>query len=318
MRLAEMIERYEQIEERLGRAMSYAQLLHAANTDDPQIGRFFQTVQERVTEIGTKLLFVTLELNRIEDAGARGRSSPRRTGSPATGPGSATCAAFARTSSTTRSSGCCTRSRSPAAAPGSGCSTRPWRRCGFPRRQGADQRRDLRSALRTRTAPTREGAARAIADVLGRNVRLFALITNTLAKDKQIEDGWRKFARPISSRNLANQVEDEVVDALIAAVRAAYPRLSHRYYALKARWLGLERLEYWDRNAPLPEDSDKRVAWSDAKVIVLDAYRRLLADAWPRSSTASSRAAGSTPRCARARTPARSAIRPCRACIPMC
>jgi oligoendopeptidase F len=110
--------------------------------------------------------------------------------------------------------------------------------------------------------------------VLGRNVRLFALITNTLAKDKQLEDGWRNFPRPISSRNLANQVEDEVVDALIDAVRTAYPRLAHRYYTLKARWLGLERLEYWDRNAPLPEDSDKRVAWGDAKVIVLDAYRR--------------------------------------------
>ena len=128
--------------------------------------------------------------------------------------------------------------------------------------------------LQDRDRSKREGAARAIADVLGRNVRLFALVTNTLAKDKQLEDGWRKFPRPISSRNLANQVEDEVVDALIAAVRAAYPRLSHRYYALKARWLGLERLEYWDRNAPLPEDSDRRVAWADAKVIVLDAYRR--------------------------------------------
>ena len=109
--------------------------------------------------------------------------------------------------------------------------------------------------------------------MLAPRVRLFALITNTLAKDKQIEDGWRHFARPISSRNLANHVEDEVVDALITAVRDAYPRLSHRYYALKARWLGLDHLEHWDRNAPLPEDSDKRIAWSDAKVIVLDAYR---------------------------------------------
>jgi oligoendopeptidase F len=114
----------------------------------------------------------------------------------------------------------------------------------------------------------------AIADVLGRNVRLFARITNTLAKDKQIEDGWRHFARPISSRNLANQVEDEVVDALIAAVRDAYPRLSHRYYALKARWMGLDKLQYWDRNAPLPEDADRRRGWADAKVVVLDAYRR--------------------------------------------
>ncbi|MGH6921173.1 MAG: M3 family oligoendopeptidase, partial [Geminicoccaceae bacterium] len=127
--------------------------------------------------------------------------------------------------------------------------------------------------LADRDRAKRQAAAISIASVLTPNVRLFALITNTLAKDKQIEDDWRRFARPMSSRNLANHVEDEVVDALIAAVRDAYPRLSHRYYRLKARWLGLDHLEHWDRNAPLPEDSDRRVAWSDAKVIVLDAYR---------------------------------------------
>ena len=104
----------------------------------------------------------------------------------------------------------------------------------------------------------RERAAGAISGVLEKNVRLFSRITNTLVKDKQIEDEWRKFERPISSRNLANQVEDEVVEALIQAVRGAYPRISHRYYALKARWLGLDRLEFWDRNAPLPEDADTR------------------------------------------------------------
>jgi len=120
----------------------------------------------------------------------------------------------------------------------------------------------------------REAAAGSIAGVLARNVTLFARITNTLAKDKQIEDGWRRFARPISSRNLANQVGDEVVEALITAVRDAYPRLSHRYYELKARWMGLDQLEYWDRNAPLPEDVDRRRSWEEAKVVVLDAYRR--------------------------------------------
>jgi oligoendopeptidase F len=119
----------------------------------------------------------------------------------------------------------------------------------------------------------RRDAATAISAVLAKNIRLCSRITNTIVKDKAIEDGWRKFAKPISSRNLANQVEDEVVEALITAVRDAYPRLSHRYYALKARWMGLDKLEFWDRNAPLPEDSDQRRSWDDAKVVVLDAYR---------------------------------------------
>jgi oligoendopeptidase F len=271
--LAELIARYEQIEERLGRAASYAQLLHAANTEDPEIGRFFQTVQERATEIGTKILFVTLEINRIEDADLETKLAQ-----------SARLAHYRPWIRDVRSfrphqlDDAIEQVLHEKAITG----RRAWNRL-FDETMAALRfpydGRQLTSAeifdlLQDQDRAKRERAAHGIAEVLGRNVRLFALITNTLAKDKQLEDGWRKFPRPISSRNLANQVEDEVVDALISAVKDAYPRLSHRYYALKARWLGLKRLEYWDRNAPLPEDSDKLVAWDDAKVIVLDAYRR--------------------------------------------
>src|SRR5262249_12691243 len=96
----------------------------------------------------------------------------------------------------------------------------------------------------------RRAAALSIAEVLGRHTGTFAVITNTLAKEKEIEDRWRRFPRPICSRNLTNFVEDEVVDALITAVRNSYSRLSHRYYKLKARWFGVEELAFWDRNAP--------------------------------------------------------------------
>jgi oligoendopeptidase F len=271
--LAALIRRYERLEEQLGRVASYAQLLHAARTDDPEIGRFFQSAQERVNEAATKLLFVTLELNRIEDdaLAARLEQSPElahyrpwlrdvRSFRPhqlddeiervlheksITGR-SAWVRLFDETMAGLR----------------------------FPLDGLELTSAEIFDLLSDKDRAKRQAAAAAIAGVLEGRVRLFALITNTLAKDKQIEDGWRHFARPISSRNLANQVEDEVVDALIAAVRDAYPRLSHRYYGVKARWLGLERLEYWDRNAPLPEDSDRRIAWPDAKVIVLDAYRR--------------------------------------------
>src|SRR5690606_36542040 len=93
-------------------------------------------------------------------------------------------------------------------------------------------------------------------------------------KDKEIEDKWRKLPTPQHGRHLANQVEPEVVDALHAAVREAYPVLSHRYYRLKARWLGKDRLEYRDRNAPLPEDEDRQIPWEEARDLVLDAYGR--------------------------------------------
>ena len=175
---------------------------------------------------------------------------------------------------------------------------------------------DLMSA---KDRAVRERAAAAISGVLEQNVRLFSRIMNTLVKDKQIEDEWRKFERPISSRNLANQVEDEVVGGADRRPRRdAYPRISHRYYALKARWLGLERLEFWDRNAPLPEDADTRRPWADAKLVVLDAYRTLLADPGRHRRAGSSRAPGSTPSCVPARTAAPSAIPPCPARIPTC
>ena len=271
--LAQLIERFERVEETLGRVMSYAQLLHAAHTEDPEIGRFFQTVQERVNDIGTRLLFVTLEINRIDDEALETRLGQ-----------SVELARYRPWFRDVRSfrphqlDDEIERVLHEKTVTGRSAWVRLFDETMAGLRFPFDGR-ELTSAeifdlLSDKDRSKRETAAKSIAGVLERNARLFALITNTLAKDKQIEDGWRRFPRPISSRNLANQVEDEVVDALIAAVREAHPRLSHRYYAIKARWMGLDRLEYWDRNAPLPEDRDKRVSWEDAKVVVLDAYRR--------------------------------------------
>ncbi|MEL6337701.1 MAG: M3 family oligoendopeptidase, partial [Pseudomonadota bacterium] len=117
-----------------------------------------------------------------------------------------------------------------------------------------------------------EAAGKALSKTLGDNLRLFTLITNTLVKEKEITDRWRQMPAPDYGRHLANDVEPEVVDALREAVEAAYPRLSHRYYALKAKWLGLEKLAFWDRNAPLPQAEDRPIGWEEAKDTVLGAY----------------------------------------------
>jgi oligoendopeptidase F len=118
----------------------------------------------------------------------------------------------------------------------------------------------------------RAAAGKAIGAAIGAQEKLFSLITNTLAKDKEIIDQWRQYPTPSSYRNRSNMVEDEVVAALVTAVVASYPKLAHRYYAMKAKWLGLEKLEYWDRNAPLPDDDDKEIPWDEAKSRVLGAY----------------------------------------------
>jgi oligoendopeptidase F len=270
--LAAMLERYEALDDRLGRVSSYAQLRFAADRDDQLVGRFFQGIQERTNAIWTTLLFVTLEINKLEDEALEAKLRQS--------------AALARFRPWLRD----TRAYRPHQLAdevekvlhekyvvGRAAWVRLFDETLAALRFPLDGREltsaEIFDALSDKDRERRRAAGRSISEVLGRNARLFARITNTLAKEKQIEDGWRRFARPISSRNLANHVEDEVVDALIAAVRAAYPRLSHRYYALKARWMGLERLAYYDRNAPLPEDSDARRPWSEAKVIVLDAYR---------------------------------------------
>jgi oligoendopeptidase F len=126
--------------------------------------------------------------------------------------------------------------------------------------------------LQAPDAKTRKAAAQALATTFKEKVRLFALVTNTLAKDKEISDRWRGFADVADSRHLSNRVEPEVVEALVAAVRAAYPRLSHRYYALKARWFGKTRLPHWDRNAPLPKVATRTIGWGEAEETVLTAY----------------------------------------------
>src|SRR6478736_2578439 len=122
------------------------------------------------------------------------------------------------------------------------------------------------------SAATRKAASQALAKTFKENLRTFALITNVLAKDKEIADRWRGFADVAEARHLSNRVEPEVVDALVKAVRAAYPRLSHRYYALKAHWFGKKRLPHWDRNAPLPKVPARTIGWSEAQQTVLTAY----------------------------------------------
>jgi len=268
--LGQAVASYEAIQDVLGRIMSYAQLVHAGNMTDPEIGRFYQTMQERVTDISTELLFFTLELNRLDDGVLAEKLKA---------PALAKYAPWLRDSRAFRPhqlSDEVEQILHEKAIAGRSAWIRLFDESMAHLRFPLDGREltsnEVLNLLTDRDGKVRKAAAKSLGKVLGANLREFALITNTLAKDKEIEDKWRKFARPVSSRNLANFVEDEVVDALATAVKAAYPALSHRYYKLKAKWFGGDRLDYWDRNAPLPEDLDRSIAWPDATKTVLAAY----------------------------------------------
>src|SRR5499433_3450468 len=241
--LAQAVVRYEQLDDLLGRLISFAGLVHAGDTVDPARAKFYGDVQERITAASTHLLFFVLELNRIDDAKleaamrepALGHYRPWLEDIRKDKPYQLEDRIeqlFHEKSVTAYSA---------------------WNRLfdetiAKLRFKVAGKSLAIEPTLTLMQDPSealRKAAAQALAKTFAANLPHFALITNTLAKDKEIADRWRGFADVADSRHLSNRVEPEVVDALVKAVRASYPRLSHRYYALKARWFGKARLPHW-------------------------------------------------------------------------
>jgi oligoendopeptidase F len=270
--LARSIARYEANDETLSKIMAYAQLLYSGDQTDAALARFYQSCQERMTAIANYTLFFTLELNRIDEAVVQKQLMA---------PELQKYAAWLRD----------LRVYKPHQLADdlekllhekrvSGKSA--WNRLfdetlaemRFPL-DGKDlTEAEILNLLVHKDRATRAKAASVFAGVLQKNIRLFAFVTNILAKDKEIEDNWRGFKQPISSRNLSNLVEDEVVEALVTAVKASYPKLSHRYYRLKAKWLGMDKMAYYDRNAPLPAANDRPIPWAEARQMVESSYRQ--------------------------------------------
>ena len=269
--MLECIEANERMDIIAGRIMSYAGLRYYQNTVDAERAKMLGDLQSRLTDITTPLVFFSLEFNRIPDATYE--------------------AVFSAHNGPARYKPVFDRMR--AIRPhqlsdeleqflhdNSVVGAAAWNRL-FDETTAALQfevdgetlgMEATLNLLTEHDRAKREAAAHALAKVFGENVKLFARIHNTLAKEKAIEDKWRKMPTPQYGRHLSNHVEPEVVEALRNAVTAAYPRLSHRYYALKAKWLGLDKLQVWDRNAPLPTETPKTINWDEARATVLDAY----------------------------------------------
>ncbi|MGA7457531.1 MAG: M3 family oligoendopeptidase [Methyloceanibacter sp.] len=268
--LAQAVREFEALNDVLGRIVSYASLLYAADTSDPKRQKFFGDIQEKITAISSKLLFFPLELNRLDDAiletaMAKSELSHYRP-----------WLEDLRKEKPYQLEDKLEQLFHEKAVTARGAWDRLFNETMTSLRFDTEgEKLSLEPTLNRLLDPDgdkRRDAAEALAKVFKDNVRLFTLITNTLAKDKEISDRWRGFVDVADSRHLANRVEKEVVDALVAAVREAYPRISHRYYAMKARWLGKKTLEHWDRNAPLPEEPKQVIGWDAAQKTVLTAY----------------------------------------------
>ncbi len=270
--LAEAIGAYEQLSDLMGKLGSYAGLLYAANQADPVRAKFYGDTSERLTRIATDLIFFELELNQIDESALEAAMAAPELGKYKpwlddlrkekpyqldekleqlfTEKGQTGRGAFTRLFSETMTG----------------------LRFDVEGEPGPMALEATLNLLSDPSEPRRRAAADALSKVFQGNIRLFTLVTNTLAKDKEISDRWRVFKEVADSRHLANRVEAPVVEALVESVRAAYPRLSHRYYAMKARWLGMDKLSHWDRNAPLPDKPEQVFTWNEAEGIVLDAY----------------------------------------------
>ncbi len=269
--LGRAVAAYEELEELFGRIVSYAGLVYAGDTSDPARAKFYGDIQEKMTDASAHLLFFALELNRLEDAEIAAaferdpqfahyqpwiedlrRERPYQLEDRVE-------QLFHEKSITSRGAWNRlfdeTMSRLRFDVDGEMLPLEP-----------------TLNLLQDPDAARRRVAGQALAATFRANLPLFSLITNTLAKDKEISDRWRGFADIADSRHLANRVEREVVDALAASVREAYPRISHRYYRLKASWLGMEKLNYWDRNAPLPETPTAVISWDEARRTVLESF----------------------------------------------
>ena len=268
--LAEVVRSYEAIDDLMGRLGSYAGLIHAGNTVDPARTKFYGDVQERLTTASTHLLFFTLELNRVDDAVLE-----KAIADPALGhyrPWLEDVRRYRPYQLEDRVEQLFHEKSVTAYSAWNRQFDATIANLRFKVAGKSLAIEPVLNLMQDRSGAKRKAAAQALTHTFKENIAQFILITNTLAKDKEIADRWRGFADIADDRHLSNRVEREVVDALVTAVRAAYPRLSHRYYALKAKWFGKKRLPHWDRNAPLPQVPTRTVGWTEAKNTVLTAY----------------------------------------------
>jgi oligoendopeptidase F len=270
--LAQAIAAYEALSDTIGKLGAYAGLLYAADTANATYAKFYGDIQEKITAITTDLLFFELELNQIGDHELA--EALKHTALVRYRP----WLEDLRKEKPYQLEEKLEKLFHEKSMTGRAAWSRLFNETMTALRFEVDGEREplaLEPTLNLLTNPEeqrRRAAAEALAQVFKENIRLFTLITNTLAKDKEISDRWRGYNDVAASRHLANRVEPEVVEALVTAVRAAYPRIAHRYYALKAKWLGKTKLAYWDRNAPLPDKPERTVTWAEAEKIILSAY----------------------------------------------
>jgi len=269
-KLYEAIKSFEEISEIIGKISSYSYLVYAADLSDQKNIAFHQNTSEKLSKFESDLLFFTLELNEISEAQIKTLLKNKE---------------LQKYQPLIRDSRIFKKYQLENKLEKFSLEKNITGRNAFVRlfdetvnnlkfnfKNKTLNSQEIFDLLSSNDENTRKIAAKAIGKTFEENAKIFAFITNILAKDKAVDDAWRGFKSPISARNLSNFVEDEVVETLIKKVKENYTKTSHRYYKIKAKLLGKKQLNYWDRNAPLSQDENKIIPWEDAKNLVLEAY----------------------------------------------
>jgi len=270
LKLANAIQKYEKIVDRSHRLVSYAQLLYACNTIDQETGVFYQNITERVNQIFSNCIFFQIEINQIQNKTLTQQMNDKRLKhfepwvfsrrvlrkfqlseiledilhQKALTGRAAWCRLFDETMASFK-----------------------FVLAGEEKTLG-----DVLNNFSDDDPKVRKRSAKVLGAALQEKAASLSLILNTLVKDKEIEDSLRGYKSPVSQKNCENQVEDSVVEALVSATKDNYKQLSHRYYTIKAKWFKTPKLDYWDRNAPMPLGEQREYSWNEAKTLVLGAY----------------------------------------------
>ncbi|HEX5777064.1 MAG TPA: M3 family oligoendopeptidase [Caulobacteraceae bacterium] len=276
-KLGELIDRgirlYEKATNGLWAVAAFASLAASTQRDDPAWAKFEADFRARFATIAAESLFFTLELNELEDAEVEAAFSAH--------PAAQRWRPWLRRLRLNKPHELTPDlerllvDRSPAVANW----TRLWDET-LARLVAhvGKERLTLPEALNRLSDPqpkVRKAAAQGLAHALEERASLLGLVLNTTAFEKQVEDRWRKFDNPAQPRHLANEVHADAVEALEQAVVESYPRVSHRYYALKAKVMGRKSLDYWDRNAPLDTARPRSYRWDEARGLVLESFSAL-------------------------------------------
>ena len=270
VQLANAIEKYENICEEIGKISSFSYLVYASDLSNQEHVAFHQNTNEILSESESKLIFFTLELNKINDEKLKTLLEEPK---------------LAKYQPFLRDTGIFKKHQLSQDLEKLSLEKNITGRNSFIRlfdetvsnltftyREKTLNSQEIFDLMSNQDEEIRKDASKAIGKTLEENSKLFAFITNILAKDKAVDDAWRSFDKPISSRNLCNFVEDEVVEVLVNKVKQNYSKISHRYYKIKAEILGKSKLNLWDRNAPLSQSENKPLPWNEAKDLILEAY----------------------------------------------